>query len=110
MVPRLFVYIRLVVFNPTKFTEMLFNHPKFCGNADLVSVIAQCPFDSPVKDCPFRLYYKLQNETLQIRELVYIPQNQLDKMRDFHRKCFNKQIQNKKVKLDKDWNYATLNY
>lgn len=107
MAPRLFVYTRIAVFNPIKFIEMLFNHPKFCGNADLVSVIAQCPFDSPAKDCPFRPYYMLRNETLQIQELLYIPQIKLDEMRDFHRKCFKKQIQNKKVKLDKDWNYAS---
>ncbi|PKQ62156.1 hypothetical protein BZG01_17710 [Labilibaculum manganireducens] len=85
---------------------MLFNHPKFCENADLVSVISQCPFDSPVDNCPFRQYYMLQNEILQIQELLYVPENQLDKMRDFHRECFKKQIHKKKVRLDKDWKYA----
>ena len=66
---------------------MSIDTPKIRQNADLIYAFSGCPMGKPLDDCPFIPYYKLNDEREQIMQIENIPQEELDKMRDFHRDC-----------------------
>lgn len=66
---------------------MSFNIPKIRRNADLINAFSGCPMGKPLDNCPFIPYYKLNDEREQIMQIETIPQEELDKMRAFHRDC-----------------------
>ena len=66
---------------------MSINTPKIRQNADLINAFSSCPFGNPIPECPFIPYYGLKDEREQIKQIEVIPQEELDKMRTFHRAC-----------------------
>lgn len=61
--------------------------PKIRKNVDLINAFSGCPMGKPLEDCPFRAYYELNNEREQILQIENIEQEELDRMREFHRDC-----------------------
>lgn len=66
---------------------MSINTPKIRQNADLINAFSGCPFGNPISECPFIPYYELNDEIQQIMQIESISQEDLDKMRTFHRAC-----------------------
>ncbi len=66
---------------------MSINTEKIRQNADLVNPISACPFGEPIAECPFIPYYSKNDEREQIMQIEVIPQEELDELRKFHRKC-----------------------
>jgi len=66
---------------------MTIDTPKIRKNADLINAFSGCPFGNPIPECPFIPYYKLKDEHQQIMQIDVIPQDELDKLRTFHRAC-----------------------
>ena len=66
------------------------NMEKIRQNADLINPISGCPFLEPIAECPFIQYYTLDNEREQIFQIDKIPQEELDKLRKFHRDCMER--------------------
>lgn len=60
---------------------------KIRRNADLVVPVSACPFGNPVENCPFILFHGIGNEREQILQIDLCPQEELDKLRAFHRAC-----------------------
>jgi len=66
---------------------MSIDTPKIRQNVDLIYAFSGCPMGKPLDDCPFILYYNLNDEQKQIMQIESIPQEELDRMRAFHRDC-----------------------
>lgn len=66
------------------------NTEKIRQNADLINPISTCPFGEPIAECPFIPYYALNDERKQIMQIDIIPQEELEKLRMFHRACMAK--------------------
>ncbi|MDX9881891.1 MAG: hypothetical protein RBS73_07470 [Prolixibacteraceae bacterium] len=66
---------------------MSIDTPKIHRNVDLIYAFSSCPMGKPLDDCPFIPYYKLKDEREQIMQIDVIPQEELDRMRIFHRDC-----------------------
>lgn len=60
---------------------------KIRRNADLVVPVSACPFGEPVDNCPFILFHGMGNEREQILQIDLCPQEELDRLRLFHRAC-----------------------
>jgi len=56
-------------------------------NADLVSASLRCPFGEAIADCPFILFYELNNQMEQIRLLNNLSKEELEQLRSHHRSC-----------------------
>ena len=63
---------------------------KILRYADLVVPVSACPFGEPVSNCPFILFHGMRNEREQILQIDLCPQEELDKLRAFHRDCTQK--------------------
>ena len=66
---------------------MLIDTPKIRQNVDMIYTFSSCPMGKPLDDCPFIPYYKLNDEQAQIMQIETTPQEELDRMRAFHRDC-----------------------
>lgn len=55
----------------------------------MTGVIA-CPFGEPITECPFIPYYRLNDELKQIGQIEVLLQEELDKLRTFHRSCMER--------------------
>lgn len=66
---------------------MTLDTPKICKNVDLINAFSGCPMGKPLSDCPFLPYYQLKDEDERISQIEIIPQDELDRMRIFHRDC-----------------------
>jgi len=66
---------------------MSIDTPKIRKNADLINAFSACPMGKPIPECPFKPYYKMKDEEKQIMQIDVIPQEELDKLRAFHRNC-----------------------
>jgi len=75
-----------------KVNEMLFNE-KYLENADLIIPFQRCSFGKPVTDCPFIKYWNIENTDVQILPILTLPVEELEYLRDFHRKCMLKQVE-----------------
>lgn len=69
---------------------MSINTEKIRQNADLLVPISSCPFGEPNDECPFIPYYRLHDERKQMEQVEFIPQEQLDELRKFHRDCMER--------------------
>lgn len=69
---------------------MAINTEKIRQNADLINPISACPFGEPIAECPFIKYYALNDEREQIMQIDFIPQDEQDELRKFHRSCTEK--------------------
>jgi hypothetical protein len=72
--------------------KMLFIE-KFLRNADLIISFRRCSFGKPVTDCPFVKFWTVDETEEQEEPILTIPDNELDSLREFHRKCMLKQIE-----------------
>lgn len=63
---------------------------KIRRNADLVVPVSACPFGEPIDNCPFILFHGIGNESEQILQIDLCPQEELDKLRAFHRACMQR--------------------
>lgn len=73
--------------NFQKIPAMSIDTPKIRKNVDLIYAFSSCPMGKPLDDCPFIPYYKLDDEQEQIMQIETIPQDELNRMRAFHRDC-----------------------
>ncbi|WP_297098555.1 hypothetical protein [uncultured Draconibacterium sp.] len=55
--------------------------------ADLLVPIKKCPLGEAVPDCPFVEYWQIKDETKQMNLIEELPEEKLDALREFHRKC-----------------------
>nr|WP_319512001.1 hypothetical protein [uncultured Draconibacterium sp.] len=60
--------------------------------ADLLVPIKKCPLGEAVPDCPFVEYWQIDDETKQMNLIEELPEEKLDELREFHRKCLAKKI------------------
>lgn len=60
--------------------------------ADLLVPIKKCPLGEAVPDCPFVEYWQIEDETKQMNLIEELPEEKLDELREFHRKCLAKKI------------------
>jgi hypothetical protein len=60
--------------------------------ADLIVPFTKCPLGEPISDCPFTDYWKMEDEEKQILLVDELPEEKLDELRAFHRKCLNIKI------------------
>ncbi len=65
---------------------------KFIKYADLVVPFNGCPLGYPVDDCPFINYWSVQDPADRIEPIAILPEETLDNMRTFHRKCILKKV------------------
>ena len=77
---------------------MSIDTPKIRKNADLINAFSACPMGTPIPECPFKPFYKMNNEREQIMQIDVIPQEELDKLRAFHRNCVRTYHQQKEGK------------
>jgi len=61
--------------------------------ADLIVPFIKCPLGEAVADCPFKDYWKMDNEDKQIDLVDQLPEEKLDELRAFHRECLKVKIQ-----------------
>lgn len=61
--------------------------------ADLIVPFTKCPLGEPVADCPFTDYWKIEDLEERIRPVDELPEEKLEKLRAFHRRCLNIKIQ-----------------
>jgi hypothetical protein len=71
--------------------------------ADLIVPFSGCPLGEAVEDCPFTNYLKIENPSERIRPIDDLPEEKLDKLRAFHRKCLQ-------VKIDRAQEESTRKY
>lgn len=62
--------------------------------ADLIVPFTKCPLGDPVSDCPFIDNWKIEDLEERIQPVDDLPEEKLDKLRAFHRKCL-------KIKIEK---------
>lgn len=62
-------------------------------NADLIIPFRRCSFGKPVTDCPFVLYWKVDELEEQEEPIINLSDKELESFREFHRKCMLKQIE-----------------
>ncbi len=70
---------------------------KIRQNADLVNPMSKCPFGDPVAECPFIPFYAMKNERKQIEQIEKLPQEELDRLRKFHRACMHELVKTRKA-------------
>ena len=63
--------------------------------ADMVVPFTGCLFGEPIKDCPFIQFHKIGDETKQIEKINLYCEEELDKLRLFHRDCMQKYFSGK---------------
>lgn len=63
---------------------------KIRQNADLLVPISECPFGDPIAECPFIPFYELKDEQKQMEQVEFIPQEELEELRKFHRACMER--------------------
>ena len=71
--------------------------------ADLIVPFTKCPLGEPVPDCPFNHYWKTEDPAERIRPVDKLPEEKLDELRKFHRKCLN-------IKIEKAREESTRHY
>lgn len=82
---------------------MIYNNPKFQKNADLIPVFIACPFAKPDEDCPFSCFHLLKDESARVLQILNVPQHRLDEMREIHKTCFQRLLQEQQVMKSADW-------
>ncbi len=60
--------------------------------ADLLVPIKKCPLGEAVPDCPFVEYWQIEGQAERMKLIEELPEEKLDELRDFHRKCLAKKI------------------
>lgn len=70
---------------------------KIRQNADLVNPMSKCPFGEPIDECPFIPFYAMKNERKQIEQIETLPQEELDRLRKFHRACMQELVKTRKA-------------
>lgn len=71
--------------------------------ADLIVPFTKCPLGEPVNDCPFIRYWKIEDLAERIQPVDDLPEEKLDELRTFHRKCLN-------IKIEKAREESTRKY
>ncbi len=66
---------------------------KYIKYADLLVALKKCPLGEPVSDCPFAEYWKIKDEEKQILLIEELPEEKLDELQVFHRKCLKLKIE-----------------
>lgn len=61
--------------------------------ADLIVPFTKCPLGEPVSDCRFVSYWKIEDLEERIRPVDDLPEEKLDELRAFHRKCLSLKIE-----------------
>ena len=61
--------------------------------SDLVVPFTKCPFDDVEEDCPFIAYWKLTSIEKQLSEMENLPDEELEKLQQHHRKCVLSKVQ-----------------
>ncbi len=89
----LFLYLSVEELNGNnKIQNMAFTE-KNIKYADLIVPIKKCPLGESVSDCPFTNYWKIEDVEKQILLVDELPEEKLDELRAFHRKCLNIKIE-----------------
>lgn len=71
--------------------------------ADLIVPFIKCPLGEAVANCPFIDYWKIGDEEKQIGLVDELPEEKLDELRAFHRKCLT-------IKIEKTQNESARIY
>jgi hypothetical protein len=61
--------------------------------ADLIVPLKKCPLGEPVSDCPFTEFWEMKDEEKQMLLVDELPEEKLDELRIFHRKCLKLKIE-----------------
>lgn len=64
--------------------------------ADLFLPLTKCPLEENADDCPFEKYWKL-DDLERIRVIDTFCEEELEGLRNFHRKCLSAKIGHKRL-------------
>ena len=69
--------------------------------ADLLVPINKCPLGEAVPDCPFAEYWEIEDRTTRMGLIEELAEERLNELRDFHRACLNRKIENAREESSK---------
>lgn len=59
----------------------------------LVVPLTCCPIGEPVKECPFIQFWKDKDWDERVKPIEELPEEELDRLQDFHHKCLMKKVE-----------------
>jgi hypothetical protein len=60
--------------------------------AGLIVPLTCCPIGEPIEECPFIRFWKDNDRDKRINPIEELPEEELDKLQDFHHECLMKKV------------------